>query len=117
MSIPMNESARQQVLECLRELADAEFQERVWVRGEGPEVSSFSELVSQLFDDTTLGDRLESGETVFGRDADAVLNELSLLLDCFDANIDPDALLRHPRWTTVRQVAARAVELIEKGEG
>jgi hypothetical protein len=36
----MNENALRQVIECLDELADVEFQQRVWVRGEGPEVSS-----------------------------------------------------------------------------
>ncbi len=41
----MNEAARQQVLQCLRELGDPMFQERVWLRGEGPEVSSYQELV------------------------------------------------------------------------
>lgn len=35
----------------LDELSDEEYQSRIWVRGEGPECSSFTEVVCGLFDD------------------------------------------------------------------
>lgn len=111
----MNEFARQQVLICLRELSDPEFQERVWLRGEGPEVSSPAELISQLYDDTALGELLDTSETepVFSRDADTILIELSLLLDEIDPYMDIAELLHHPKWAKVRALAARAAELVE----
>ncbi|MDP2306533.1 MAG: hypothetical protein Q8P18_10970 [Pseudomonadota bacterium] len=114
----MNVHARRQVLECLRELADANFQQRVWIRGEGPEVSSYSELVCQLFDDTALGDVLESGlaGNIFGKPAEAELRRLSILLDQIPAGLDAPALLRHPGWQAAVNVAAEAAALVEQAE-
>ncbi|MEA5470555.1 hypothetical protein [Spirulina sp. 06S082] len=43
----------------LKEFADAEFQERVWVRGEGEEVSNWTEAMCKLFDDYQFDDFLD----------------------------------------------------------
>jgi hypothetical protein len=41
-----------QAIACaLAEFADAEYQERVWLHGKGPEVSSYEEAVNRLYDD------------------------------------------------------------------
>lgn len=110
--------ARIHVLECLRHLADLDFQWRVWVRGEGPELSSFTELVCQLFDDTTLGDELESGAArdTFGEAAHAKLVHLHDLIHQMPAGRDAASLLRHRRWQDVVEVAAEAAALVEEGE-
>jgi hypothetical protein len=42
------------VLEATRDRADERYQERVWVRGEGPEVDSSAEAVCRLVDDYDL---------------------------------------------------------------
>jgi hypothetical protein len=42
------------ILEATRDLADERYQERVWVRGEGPEVDSSTEAVCRLVDDYEL---------------------------------------------------------------
>jgi hypothetical protein len=68
------------VLETLRELSDASLQERVWLRGEGGEVSSPTEVVNQLFDDSGLSDLLE-GDLVFSEEADFALRQLSEHVD------------------------------------
>ncbi|MCP4658339.1 MAG: hypothetical protein GY856_23240 [bacterium] len=111
----MNEAARQQVLQCLRELGDPTFQERVWLRGEGPEVSSYQELVSQLYDDTTLGDLLEDtdGGQVFSPEADLLLHELSNALDRMTPAMGLEAMLQHPKWERIRELAARAASFVE----
>ena len=46
MGNPMNVNAKNWMVQCLHQLASTEFQERVWVRGEGPEafVISFGPL-------------------------------------------------------------------------
>jgi hypothetical protein len=42
------------ILEATRDLADGRYQERVWVRGEGPEVDSSTEALIRLVDDYDL---------------------------------------------------------------
>jgi hypothetical protein len=44
----------ERILEAIRLLGDAAYQERVWVRGEGPEVDSSTEAISTLLDDYDL---------------------------------------------------------------
>ena len=42
------------ILDATRDLADERYQERVWVRGEGPEVDSGTEALIRLIDDYDL---------------------------------------------------------------
>ncbi len=42
------------ILEAIGDLADERYQERVWVRGEGPEVDSSTEAICRLVDDYDL---------------------------------------------------------------
>lgn len=113
----MNANARNQMVDCLLELASTAFQERVWVRGEGPEVSSYVEVVCQLFDDTGLGDILESGlgSDVFGNEAGSELMRLRTLIDGLPQGLDAPSLLRHPIWKEVVGTAGRAADLVAKG--
>jgi len=78
-------------------------------------VSSFDELVCQLFEDTALGELLElpSSEPVFSRDADEKLRELSQLLDRIPFDVGAKNLLRHPLWERVRAVAGLSALLVE----
>ncbi len=99
------------LIECLKELSDAEFQRRVWVEGSGPEVSSLEELVSQLFDDTGLGDSIES-ETIakeLGDDAASALLELDSAINTLDQTLPADRLIEHPTMVRVRRLAADAL--------
>jgi hypothetical protein len=42
------------ILDATRDLADERYQERVWVRGKGPEVDSSTEALIRLIDDYDL---------------------------------------------------------------
>lgn len=110
----MNANALREVLECLGELADPEFQQRVWVRGEGPEVSSFVEVACQLFDDTGLGDLLDGGSApvVLGLEATEVLLRLRQLVDAVPQGVDDESLLRLPTWGEIVQTASKARGLL-----
>lgn len=65
------------VRSVIREIADPEFQERVWVRGEGPEVSSWTEAMCKLFDDYHFDDFLDKDWQQFG-----LSSQLHESLDC-----------------------------------
>jgi hypothetical protein len=105
--------------ECLHELGDKEFQQRTWLESQGPEVSSFSELVSQAFDDTGLSDVLDTDSLEMEVSAEAAfaLKELSKAINNVDPALSPAALIEHPTMEKVRVCARRAVSHLEKGKG
>lgn len=101
---------------CLRELSSEDFQKRAWLASSGPEISSFAELVAQTFDDTGLGDALGQGELPPELDdaAFSTLKELRRAVSKVDQYAPPEELLTDPKVEKVREIAARALELIEK---
>jgi hypothetical protein len=100
----------------LRELSDAEFQHRTWMASKGPEVSSFSELVSQVFDDTGLADALDAGRCPpeLSEISFSVLKELDSAVSRVDQGATPEDLLDNPKVERVRELASQALDLIEK---
>jgi hypothetical protein len=68
------------VEEALRELADESFQRRVWLGQSAGEMSSFTECVAHLFDDSGLGDALEGAGIVYSESIDDLLRELDEVL-------------------------------------
>ena len=55
MGFMLTDKARKRILasflETIEGISDKEYQERVWIRGEGPEVDNFDETVCHFFDD------------------------------------------------------------------
>lgn len=108
---------RDAVLQCLRELADRDFQERVWLRGQGNEVSTPSELVSQLYDDTGLGDLLDDSKIAITPQADRLLAELRRVLHQFDLYSGAEALLAEPEWLRVHELATQVMSVVAEERG
>lgn len=107
----------QQVLLRLDELADKEYQERVWVRGEGEEVSSFVEAGCGLYDDTGLIDLLEetpSGRYVISKQIDDLLRQLDQLTQKFAGQCYSPEIIQLPEWSTVLELAAKTATLLRQ---
>lgn len=104
-----------QLIEALRDLSDADFQRRAWQASEGPVVSSFEEQVCQIFDDTGLADVLDATESPpeLNEETFSVLKELHSAVARVDAAVPPGRLLRDPRVKEVREIAARALSLLD----
>lgn len=49
------------LFEGLRELVDAELQEKLWVNGNQDQMSSFTEAMSYVFDDAGIARAIDSG--------------------------------------------------------
>lgn len=97
----------------LRELADVEFQRRVWTgRGLPDEMSSFVEAIETLFDDSGLEPDLGLGRPIFGPQVDAKLLALGVLLQRIDANRAPDEIINDPLMDEARRQAAELLELL-----
>jgi hypothetical protein len=99
---------QQLVLDTLRELSDASFQEQVWLRREGGEISSPTEVVNQLFDDSGLIDLLGGSDIVFSERADSKLKQLSAYVGTIDFEQSVEDLLSDDRWQQVRHLASQA---------
>ncbi|HEX5442955.1 MAG TPA: hypothetical protein VFW87_03960, partial [Pirellulales bacterium] len=100
---------KENAIHSLEELADIRMQHRRWLSAGGSEVSSFTEAVCQLFDDTGLGDALEKPDAppVFSASIDDRLRELSKAVGRFDHEIEPQKQIDHPDMQTIRDLAAR----------
>ena len=105
---------QENIIDSLEDLADVHRQKRCWLYGELVTATSPEELLCQLFDDTTLRDRLEEGVSVFAPACDELLAELSGVVDCARLDIPPATLLRDSRWLAVVAKAKEALDQIER---
>jgi hypothetical protein len=96
------------VIQSLEELSDLDFQEKVWVRGEGNMVSSFTEAVNSLYDDSGLNTLMKDG-LVFSSKADQALNELHEYLKTFSPGQPAKSLIASDKWHKVIHLANRAL--------
>jgi hypothetical protein len=101
----------------LEELADAEFQRRVWRGQENGRMSSFVECVSTLFDDSDLGRALDRGTPVYEVEVDDQLRTLRELVARIDGSRSPDEILRDPLMPVARSAAAAALRSLNRVAG
>jgi hypothetical protein len=111
--VPVDTVDLDRIIDDLKELRDIEFQERVWLRGEGPEVSDPVDATTRLFGDTLLAARLEANraDAVISEQADSVLLKLNRLLDELAPYTHAEELLSTPSWGRVRELADEAARL------
>jgi hypothetical protein len=103
------------ILDATRDLADERYQERVWVRGEGPEVDSSTEAVCRLIDDYDLPTFLaEAAEKAWiSKDQLTALERLEAALARYaDKGEDGDDATRiqSPGWQKLRELAKATLE-------
>lgn len=96
---------RSLVVDALTELADPEYQERVWTGRDPYAMSSLTECVEELFDDSGLAHALERG-SVFGSSIDRKLLLLGARLDAVDPTLPIPELLRDEALLQSRDLAA-----------
>lgn len=97
----------------LRELADVDFQRRVWTgRGQPGEMSSFDEAIETLFDDSGLEPDLGLGRDVLGPIVDTKLRALGAVLERIDSSQEPTAIIDAPLMDDVRRQAAEILEIL-----
>lgn len=97
------------IVAALRELADREYQARVWTGRALPEMSSFVECVEALFDDSGLGSALEEGDA-FGDSIDAQLRVLSEVVDRIEIDEPYEVLAADAHFDQATQLAVEILE-------
>ena len=103
------------LLEATRDLADERYQQRVWVRGEGPEVDSSTEAVCRLVDDYDLATFLDEAakNAWVSKDQIAALQRLDVALARHASNgedADDATRIQSPGWKRIRKLARATLE-------
>jgi hypothetical protein len=104
--------------EILKEFSSLEFQERVWVKGLGPEVSSYEEAMCRLFDDLGFSRLIdvEWKQAGLRKEQVSALRNFRKELLRFDKDIPeipaPKDVLSRSSWEDIRASAQRAVSVL-----
>jgi hypothetical protein len=93
-------------------LADYDYQKRVWLCGSGPEMSSLTEAVCGLFDDSGLGDALDKGQSVYSVEVDTLLRRILNMTSALDP--DQRVAVFSPKMDIMRNLAASALKLLQE---
>jgi hypothetical protein len=98
------------------QFADVAYQRRIWVEGKGPDVSSYSEALSDLFDAYRIEDFANGQASDLGLSENAVksLSTFLNVLDNFDTLV-PEGLsgaevVRREGWAAVVAAAGRVLD-------
>jgi hypothetical protein len=109
------------IAQVVNEFSSQEFQERVWLKGAGPEVSSYEEAACRFFDDyaaNTLID-VEWRQAGLTESQRQKLAEFRDILESFGKlmpNITPpNDVLDNPNWCSVQKSASEALKELNLG--
>lgn len=99
----------------LEELADAEYQERIWTGNGHGEMSSFEEALTTTFDSSRLDQILYSdrGTDQLAPQLLALARRLDLAVQKVPQSVSPEEVLRHPAMVDIRSLAREMLALIE----
>lgn len=111
---------RVELVEYLKELSDADYQKKVWLRGErsGDEgVSGIDVIYHFLFDDTDLGSNAESeiGLCLLSREEAGLIKELAHLLESLlerNGDADSKTYMKDSEWAKVIDLSKITLESI-----
>ena len=108
--LPILESA-------LRELADDAYQRHVWLGYSKTKVSSMTEAIAALFDDSSLDRALEKQQVVFSPEIDNELGQLGKRLSrslIAEEKVGTLAVLESAEWKEIQNSAGRILSEINK---
>lgn len=105
------------LIDVIKAISDIEFQERIWVRGEGPEVSSFDEEMNFFFDTLEIIDFSKKQEYGFSEEQ---VNSIYLIRDALDNYCDTLPLVtndrkifKDPMWKKIVQLASEVYDKLK----
>jgi hypothetical protein len=108
----------ERILEAIRDLGDASYQERVWVRGEGPEVDSSTEAISTLLDDYDLAAFLSESrrQRLLSNDQLSALQAFETAITDYLARdgdrTSESVRIAMPEWLALQQLARRTLQAL-----
>lgn len=103
---------------ALEELSDIHYQRRIWLRGDANEVSTMSEAVAALFNDSGLDTALAGIGPVFTAEVDAMLRDLRLRLRASlerERVFGTSVVIESSAWCSVMDEAAEVLRALKEG--
>jgi hypothetical protein len=101
------------LISVVKVIADQEYQERVWLRGEGPQVDSWDEMICRFFDDYD-GDNFVDNHMATAGLSERQQQSLRALRDALNAyserigdNCPLQTILNDPDWQSIRDLTAK----------
>jgi hypothetical protein len=104
------------LITAVYEFADVSYQQRIWIDGNGPEVSSYSEALSMLFDDYRIEEFADSKARDFGFSDVEVknLSDVAHVIDTFNSRLPrglSDAeIVQREGWSNVVAAASQVLD-------
>lgn len=101
------------ISEILAEFSNLEFQQSVWLHGDGSEVSSLDEAMCGLFDDNDFEGFLKLSEVSSNQNLSSALNGIYLALDAITDVVMSDkkmneSFLKSPLWKNIIRLSKKA---------
>jgi hypothetical protein len=102
------------LLEGLRQLANKEHQQALWLDGENKQMSSFTEAMSYVFDDSGFTRAEQSGhlQANFSPEVCSKLTELRRLMHQIPEMTDPEKIIEHPNMAKIGPLAAELLNVL-----
>jgi len=101
------------LLEIIQDLSDKEYQKRIWIRGEGPEIDDFTEAVCRFFEngDPILSEYKRCGMTEGQKE---LLKRFQDKFKAFaDDNYSLEEFIDTPEWTEITEMAKKVLEAFD----
>jgi hypothetical protein len=106
------------IIDTLKLIASAEFQEKGWVKGEVHDYCCFSETICGLYNDMCFEDFIDHDAKEFGltthqiEKLDQFRKALNAYLDKHGSYEDHEVIVRDPEWHKIRQLAKECLEAL-----
>jgi hypothetical protein len=109
-------SWKSRVLAAIGDISNLDFQRRAWLK-RGPEVSSFAEVINNLYDDCLFEDFLRHAEGNSGFISEESLNEMIILRDMINnydefGKVDSE-IISDPKWIAIAKQANKLYKIIK----
>ena len=96
-------------------ISDAEYQERIWVKGLGPECSNFDETMCNFFDDYNAEEIVINYKDygISQKQYKVLLNFFNILNEYSDNTpeiVNDKEVLENPEWAKIRKIAKKVLE-------
>lgn len=105
----------ERIVDCLKQIASAEFQEKGWVRNEIHDYCTFVETMCGLYDDSNFEQFIDERAKEFGLSDHQIskLDKIRNALNDYDAKHgcygDPAIIVKDPEWLAIREMAKDAL--------
>jgi hypothetical protein len=110
----MHQRSIKNLVDGLTELSDEHLQSRLWTGKIEGQMSSFTEAMCSVFDDSGFQDTVENQGQYFGLSIDNQILDLGNLAQSIDQNIDPAELVETLEMRAIRALAQHILLNIRK---